>query len=453
LAALFFASGTLAQNDKPQSGDKPQQTDKPEQIGKPQPIASETRIKLVAMPDAPGNRSLREVTSSANFKGTVIYGDFAPLPAPDGPNWTPFLKRSPTGLATQSKDISAFRVEGIYSKAFDPQFSPDGKTILFKVGKVGNRYDTFQLCFWDRATNRVQGGPKDINYRLVYWSPNSRYVAYVLGGDIEGNHSPKHPLELYIYDVKARQSRFIARGSYVKTMAWTPQNTLLYNVKNPSTESGVKRAYEADLYMVSTDQGELRLLVKNAFDPQPSPDGKKLAFFAWPEPETPDKNANKTKPKVQAQLGLYSYDLETKKRTLLRSPFSYRKFIGMLWMPDSRRLLLFQEIDESPSARTQVTVIDITNSSNENLVDIKAKDYKYMPRINTQPQFQPLSVSPDGSIFFMEVSEFVGSDPPFSIEDKKIEAINLKSGKATTIAKVRTSLGVDWFGEVTAVPK
>lgn len=418
----------------------------------PEPAAPKPSIHLTAISNAPGNGSLREVTSSADFKGRLVYGDFAPLSTPAGPEWTPFLKQGSTGGLPHPQSISAFRVDGINSKAFDPQFSPDGKTVMFKVGDVGNRYDTFQLCFWDRTTNQVQVGPKDINYRLVYWSPNSRYVAYILGGDIEGHDSPEHQLQLHIYDIKTHQSRFIARDSYVKKMAWTPQNELLYNVKSSQPGSGLERAYEADLYTASVNKGDSRLLIKNAFNPLPSPDGKKVVFFAWPESEEAEKNTDKAKPRVQAQLGLYSYDLNTQKRTLLRSPFSYRKFIGMLWVPDNQRLLLFQKLGESPSARAQVTVIDTTDSISKTLFTITANDFQAIgSRVETQPQFQPLTVSADGEMVLIEVSEIVDRDMPLLIEEKSIRAVSLSSGGVTTIVKVRTSLGIDWFDETSVI--
>jgi dipeptidyl aminopeptidase/acylaminoacyl peptidase len=402
-------------------------------------------ITLQAMQDVPDNKSLREITSSADFNGTLVYGDFAPLPSPNGPKWTPFLKTSKTGIDDRPSAVSAFRVNGTNNEAFDPQFSPDGKLVMFKVGVVGESHSYYQLCFWNRATNQVQMGPNNLNYLNVYWSPDSNYVAYISGGDIEGNEAPRDPLRLYIYDVKARQSHFVAQNPMAKIMAWTQQNTLMYNVKQqeqPEAKNTPKRSYLADVYVASTN-GKSNLFLKNAFDPRPSPDGKKVAFFAWPEPDT-SKKANE-KSQVQSQLGLYSYDREQKKRTLLRPTFSRLRFVGMRWMPDNRHLVTLETLSQSPQAKVQVEIIDTVDSTTKKVVVLQANDFQAIgPRIETQPQFQPLEVCDNGKQLFIKVSEIVGIDSPLFIEEKSLQAINLDTGRVIVVAKVRSSLGIDW---------
>lgn len=440
LSVTFFAVAALAlAQGQPQEG-RLQKEPESEESSLPK-----ISVKLQLMRDAPDNKSLRSVSSSTGYKGTLVYGDFVALPSANGNSWRPFLKRAVTGSTAQPHRISAFLVSGVNDKAFDPQFSPDGKTVMFKVGSVGHRHSYHRLCFWDLATNQVQVGPGKLNYLFVYWSPNSKYVAYIKGGDIEGNEAPRDPLSLYIYDVKAQKSRFIAKNPMVKQMVWTAQNTLLYNVKQKQQESAnaKPRAYLADIYMVPAGKGDPTLLLQNAFAPQPSPNGKKVAFFAWPEEG--ESETGEVKAIGQAQLGLYVYDYEQKKRTPLRSAFSYLKFVGMRWMPNNRSLITLQELEESPNAKAQLAVIDTSVPTSKNLMVLQAKDFQAVgSRIETQPQFKLLEVPNNGKVLFVETSEFVGWDSSLLIEEKSIQAVNLDTGKVDIVAKVRSSLGMNW---------
>lgn len=427
--SLFLALPALAQNSEAQQA----------------PV-----VKLQKVQEIPTSKTLLQTTSSAEFNGTLVYGDFLPLPSSKGQNWTAFLKLNQTGKVAQSTAKSAFKVVNANDRAYNPQFSPDGKTVMFKTGQTGSRHPYYTLCFWNLQTNQIQVGPSNLNYLLTYWSPDSKFVAYIEGGDIEGNDSPEHPLQLYIYDVKTNESRLVAKNTLVKQMAWTHQNTLLYSMRQEeklqvSSSVSVNRV---DLYVASPQSGSSRLLLKNAFDAQSAPDGKKLAFFAWPEPEDTLENQSEKPRRVQAQLGLYLYDRETKKRTLLRSPFSRLSFAGMRWLPDNQHLLLLQNLAPSPDAKLQLSILDTDTTTTKNLVVIQANDFKKLSsRIDTEPQFQLLQISKDGKFCFVKVSEFVGRDSPWLIEEKSLQAVNLNTGEVVAVATVKNSygpLGLDW---------
>ena len=407
-------------------------------------------VTLQKVQEVPTSKTLLRTSSFADFDGTVVYGDFLPLPSRKGRNWTAFLKLNQTGKVAQPTDGIAFEVKNANDRAYNPQFSPDGKMVMFKTGQIGSRYPYYTLCFLNIQTNRLQVGPSNLNYLFTYWSPDSNFVAYIEGGDIEGNDSPEHPLQLRIYDVKANQSRLIAKNTLAKQMAWTKQNTLLYSVQQEeklevSSSVSINRV---DLYSASPQSGSSKLLLKNAFNAQSAPDGKKLAFFAWPEPEDTSGIPSKKPMKVQAQLGLYSYDRETKKRTLLRSSISRLSFAGMHWLPDNQRLLFLQKLAPSPNAKLQLSILDTDTIAIKNLVVIQANDFKKLnSRIDTEPQFQLLAISKDGKFCVIRLSEFVGRDSPWLIEEKSLQAVYLDTGKVVEIATVRNSygpLGLDW---------
>lgn len=115
---------------------------------------------------------------------------------------------------------------------FDPQFSPDGRLLLFKYGNLHERYVGYDLYVWDLNARKMQRITRLV-YHFVLWSPNGRYVAYVRGADADGNPAFSE-LQLYTYDITTKQEHLIVQNNGIRGgIAWTPQNTLLYSVLTP----------------------------------------------------------------------------------------------------------------------------------------------------------------------------------------------------------------------------
>jgi len=72
-----------------------------------------------------------------------------------------FLQLREAGGGVSGEDVAPvlnYPVKGIarpYDRVFDPQFSPDGELILFKVGFVGERRAKYRLYIWDLKTRLV----------------------------------------------------------------------------------------------------------------------------------------------------------------------------------------------------------------------------------------------------------------------------------------------------------
>ena len=385
-------------------------------------------------------QKLRLLTSYAEFRGgTLAIADYARIPPQQRKNgareWHAYLHLVCVGKNAAATSSTSFRV-GNGGWVYDPQFSPDGKTLLFKLGNTGYSHSNFSLVFWDMKSKRAQIGPEDVVFRRMLWSPDSRYLAYALGGDIEGNASVKWPLELFIYDTQTRKSRLVARNIGVKWMEWAAPHTLFFTqmsgeLDEPSTHAAV--------YSVEA-QGAVapRLILPNAIEPHPSPDGKSFLFFGWlltrPDP---------TQPSLNRTQSLYRFDIGSKPLVALLSDLTSEDLAGMRWLPNGKVVWL-RKTRVSPRAQVAVEIFDPRSGSRRQVATLDSRDIEpYFPT-DAEPKFSIVALSAKGDTLFVQVQEVIGVDPPFLVITSTLRAINLRTGKIVGGIKYGTVHGLDW---------
>ena len=370
-------------------------------------------------------------------QGELIYGDYVRL-SPTGKQWETGLKIANVSHDKGVISLRFFQVKGAAfgDMVFDPQFSPDGQQVLFKIGGGSSSYSNYQLCIWNRKTNKIRSLPDRPVYLHTYWSPDGKYIAYVKGGDIAGYPAPTGPIRLYIYDVATGESRFVAQNPFVTIMEWTPQNSLLYCVQKQENSNSTEqaRAFNSDVYVVSGAQGKPELFLSDAYNPQISRDGQKVAFAGW----------SQSQGQARAKIGLHVFDRATNQRVLLALPFSQEKLVGMQWLADSQRLLVIQQTSFSPNAKAEIWMVNTTSNSSKKVATLNAKDYAYIDRVRTLPQFSLMALSRDEAHAFFKVSEMSEGGPTLYDEDVSIQSVSLKTGQVTTQVKLRNPYGVDW---------
>lgn len=365
--------------------------------------------------------------------GELVYGDYSRLRTAQGLRWVPLIKIVSVSKGRPNR-ARAYQVQGLgeADRVLDVQFSPNGRSVLFKTGFESSSYSTFQFHVWNRDTNTVRSGPNDLLYRATAWAPNSRQVAYISGGvDLEGNDTPRDPLKLMVYDVATGKSRFVAQNPMVRLFAWTPQNTLLYSVKR---EGEKNRSFNADIYALGSNTLKPRLFLQNAWSPFVSKSGRIIAFVAWPEAEGSSSGQN--------QIGFYQYNRDTKQRELLRSSFSSTSFSGFQWGTNDTPIFL-RTIQRSPQGRAEVIKLD-GNGNGKRVALLSATDYEAIARPTTQPQIQALPQS--ANALLVRLSEFSDGDATFYNEDVSLAAVDTNSGKVFRLVKIRNPNGLDWRG-------
>ena len=82
--------------------------------------------------------------------------------------------------------------------------------------------------------------------------------------------------------------------NHAPTVAWTNRGTLLFEAEEPPSrdvnghETGLGPAVRAGrsvlgIFELDPVSGKRELLVRNAYAPVPSPDGRWIAFWGWPD--------------------------------------------------------------------------------------------------------------------------------------------------------------------------
>ena len=338
---------------------------------------------------------------------------------------------------------------------YDCEFSPDRQFVSFKEGVPGNIDSTYQLLLWSRKTKRLWKVPgKRLCYPLTAWSPDSRKIAYIQGGDAAGDESftagsmaiPMGPIYLCVYDLSTGQSRQLARlteGS--SDFAWLSSGFLLYT-RNSEKKMGLTFYQNADIEKVSRRGGPSQTLIGEGYGAEPSPSGRWIAFFAWPAGPLPKNATTGVAPPVRT--GLVLYDTLSRKRRLIH-PLKQNDTPDVLcWSPDSRRLwsiqITYQDTrgpfvssadtkDHPGYGAGQITEIDIPTLSRRNIATLKTTDAR--ARDDPDSQFRWVGISPDGRFLMVEVNE-VGKTimgGTASEVSNRIVAVSLKDGSVETL--------------------
>ncbi len=186
---------------------------------------------------------------------------------------------------------------------FDPQFSPNGKYILFKFG-TPDIYGSYYLYVLDIASNKAQLVTKRaLSYRKTSWSPDSDYIAYVSGGDATGQVTQGErylgPLRLYACRWKTGEENLAVENDSVRdNFAWGSPHTLIYAALSESEQETLEKQWQTQgvtqslrnkrkiignpqprIYEYSVEQGKSQILITDGYRPYPSPNSELIAFY------------------------------------------------------------------------------------------------------------------------------------------------------------------------------
>ena len=379
-------------------------------------------------------------------KGTPTYLAVETIQSADGtPNKPQFytVEKSPS----QRQDVK-------FGVIFDPQFSPNGEYILFKFGNA-DTYGTYKLYVLNVKTNAIKMISKRmLSCRKTLWSPDSKYVAYVDGGDSQGfvEHGDflLAPLQLYVcHWQNAEEHLVVENNSLIDSFSWMAPHVLLYGVlpddaqasneaKNSSEKSSCPNIYE-----YSVDERKSRLLIKDGYRPTASSDGQWVAFFGSEKPRVPyPLRSSWMKKPGDAVLTIAQNDGSKRKSLNLEAGL----YPYVIWKPDNRHLLTIQDVENGGvNGRAQVTEWDIQTGKFRVIATLE--EAKFGRAIS---DFKPLSFSPDGSTLFFLSFERVGQRIEgmrgvFVAERNSLHALDLATGKVTPVVQFKSNWGMDWL--------
>ena len=383
-------------------------------------------------------QKLRMLTSHAEFRGgTLAIADYARLSVQERKGkdrqWHPYLHLVRVGKNAEATSCASFRVNPA-SQINDPQFSPDGKKLLFKVGDISSSNSGTQLAVWDLKSRYARLGPKNVVYKRVSWSPDSRYLAYAMGGEITGYTSTRNPLELFTYDIRTHISRSVERNIGVRWMNWAAPHTLFY--AKLSGEFGASSTDSA-IYSVVAPGGAPRLVSRNASAPYPALDGKSLFYAGW---SALPENVSSF---VQRASGVNYSKIGSKSLWSQSSEFAPTELAEIHWL-NNKKAVFLRATRKSPRAQVEVMLLDARSGAMRKIATLDSRDIRPYSPTEVEPQFRIVAISPESKTVFVQVEEVIGNDPPLLVITSTLRAVNLTSGKVVGGIKYGTAYGLDF---------
>ena len=365
------------------------------------------------------------------------------------------LKRFDTKSGASSQVF--YRVHGTASRVHSPLFSPNGETIVIKDGyPPDDRWNSNNLFLWDIKKGRLRLGPyQPMNFQPdggimlpeLKWSPGSRFLSYMRGGNTIGDYDPNsHPYKLTILDVPSRQERMILDDAGLH-WSWTYKGNLLFSLVPPKNAYSVfYRNGRPSVYEANALRGKPTKLFDGGYYAHESPDGEWIAFCDWPGSLFDAKGASKEL-QENPQRGVFLFHKPTKRRV----------FVGELelgesvypadaplfqWSPDGKTLYVLETTDSESQGvvKGQIYRMDIEQ---QQLQPLSVLEFKPLRGIG---YFRSRGISPDGSKLYYEIREAIDGPRGFPNRQYTLLSVNTVDGKQTPIARLKNiaSENPDW---------
>ena len=425
------------------------------------------------------NDPLNFLNNSASVPiGVLTYIANIAVSGQQGPINPFYLVSRYTGNAARPVSVVYRVMPRTMNVIFDVQIAPDGKQLLFKEGWPYEDQSTYRLYILNLTTKQVQPGPaQDLVCRKTFWSPNSKKIAFIVGGNAEGledSSTSSSATKLCIYNVSNGTTRLVASHPDARSIAWTAQNSLLYSLSANDRQSSIRPS----IYEAFSSTGKSSVVVPGGYAPAPSPDGKWIAFFGWPLDERLSPVATAMASAYSEKQGLYLYNRSTKERILI-SPDTMHDFANeipsilpysLLWMPNGKSLLVLRtRYSGLPAFYTPdvkigtglgealIQAYSVPGLATRHMTTIQAEDFEAVSRSYVYPEYQLLSVTNNGAWLIMKVHEYVSRKSGYPVETNKVQAINFQSGRILPLAQTKSwagsSLGLDWHEGFAPAPQ
>lgn len=428
-------------------------------------------------------------TPVTNYRGKIVYDD----QAADRSNSyeghrlkNHILVRRVGGAASGAEALTPYlskRAKGENGAPYDPQFSPDGRFVLWKFGII-SPYVIYEMYVLDLKTNVVKrvedpvtGQAYQPSVREVRWSPDSKFLAW--GEDVDFNKpgiSLDAPFSLHICNWRTGRSRTVARGEEVRhAFSWVAPHTMFWSqlpphptlLPPPQTSSSPEdqtpgrgrsiedeplikehpRLFEMDAAMATAKPREV---LADAFRVVVSPSGKQLAFFGSYDISKPSPLRYDWSTVAGSAMYLSVANRNGSHHQAIN--IQAGSFPQLVWQHDDRHLLSL-EIEHTAAYDLQEQ--NRPHSYNITLRQFDLTTNKMRILAESLPggdDDRLLSVSADDRTLYLFTNEALDEikNKIFSGAYKvgnSIIAIDLQSGKRTTIAQTINSLGLDWHDD------
>lgn len=394
-----------------------------------------------------------------------VRGLFALAPGranPQGKGYT-ILGLNKVGNQSLSSNQVFYRVDGTGDRFHSPQFSPDGAIVVVREGlPPDDRYNGINLFLWNMKAGKLRFVPsqafllrqpktygKGLSIMLpdLKWSPGSRFLSYMRGGNTFGDYDPRSDsYHLSVLDTPSRRDHLVMKDAGL-SWSWTYQGTLLCSLVPPAQAYKVLyRNARPSVYEADALGGKPRKLFDGGYYAHESPDGQWIAFCDWPGPLFDATNPSKEL-QENTQRGLF----------LFHKPSGRRAFVGelelseaaypfdaplMQWSPDGQTLYVTEMQDGKTRGSTVGQLYRMT---------LEQQQLQPLVRLEMQPRsgagvFRGRGISPDGSTLYLETRQAISGPKGYPNRQFTLLGINTATGEQTPLASLKNiaSENPDW---------
>lgn len=459
LATIAYVGGTL-----PSLGDAVQQpkrtvsNNKVLHLGKPE-------VSIVQMTNQDG----LAFKLSKMFFGKLVYASYKANKATelivceavnpfDHKNLTQFRKTVyPFLVPTEKSD-----------RVFGPVLSPDGRYIAFRFGRPSKILDSYLLYILDTQDSSIKLiSTSFLSNDLVSWSPDGAFLAYVKGGDYNGNtwfhDTYEGPLQLFVYDLRSGRAHLVtANDTVAKRVSWIAPHTLIYSELSRGGQTALQKRAELrslkgetrvnpsaneprpDAYRYLMESNRSDLIIHDGYLPQASRDGEWLAFYGSEDTKSPIPLTGNWQEKAR-ESSLSITRLNGNDRVALNRESGLYSLLH--WLPSNDRFLEF-EISEGLSSihKCQIKEWNIKTKKFRVVAIVTTQDYKPTSTSLNAPRVLPMGTSATGSEVYLLTSHIKSLSAERNAFDvlSILSSIQLKSGHEEVLAQMSENTVFHW---------
>ena len=365
------------------------------------------------------------------------------------------------------------------SSCYAPQFSPDGKSMVFRVGyPPDDLRNSFYLMLWDlpKAELRIPAPDAPTDYPssgqigryfpAIQWSPGSRYIGSLVGGDVTGGYFDRlgNPYSsdgysLYVYDAKTHERERRLSANAGQSWSWTNNGKVLFS-KVTTEQSGLlkQRLARPSIYEMGVNDAQPKKLFDGGYFAHQSPNGEWIAFVDWPGPsftslakpedllKNPDSRPN-TKEEAEVQAGLYLFNRPSGRRVFVGPLQDIKRPVQMQWAPDGQTLYIAESFVSDGKIQGAVQRMTLEQQQLKPLSVITATDPLSTNNISDTNWLTLRSTSPDGLYLYANRDEYYDGGPKRYVNTQHTYfAINTSNGETTEMAGLTNIVNenIDW---------